>query len=168
LEVRVHPAFVPDEHPLAAVRNEFNAVFLKGDYVDDIMLYGRGAGALPTGSAIVSDILDAAKHTKHRYCPFVNTDTATQDGDFADDFFSKYYVRLTVKDEAGTLGRIAGAFGKHNVSIVTVLQRDSRTDTVPIIFVTHGTYEKNIKKAIEDIKSLKGVNEVNAVIRVEE
>ncbi|MDR2634853.1 MAG: homoserine dehydrogenase [Clostridiales bacterium] len=168
IQARVHPTFVPDAHPLASVSGSFNAVHLVGDSVGDIMLYGRGAGALPTGSAIVSDILYAAGKSKHRYCPFPNTDAATEDSDFADDFFSKYYVRLTVKDEVGTLGRIAGAYGKNNVSIVTVLQRDSRTDTVPIIFVTHGTYEKNIKKAIEDIKSLKGVNEVNSVIRVEE
>ncbi|MDR3216429.1 MAG: homoserine dehydrogenase [Clostridiaceae bacterium] len=168
IQARVHPTFVPNTHPLASVSGSFNAVHLVGDSVGDIMLYGRGAGALPTGSAIVSDILYAAKQTKHRYCPFNNTGTATKDGDFADDFISKYYIRLTVKDEVGTLGRIAGAFGKNNVSIVTVLQRDSRTEIVNIIFVTHETLEKNIKKAIEDIKSLKGVTEVNSVIHVEE
>lgn len=169
IEARVHPVFIPDSHPLASVSGSFNAVHLVGDSVGDIMLYGRGAGALPTGSAIVSDILYAAKQTEHRYCPFDNTTTATKDEDFAADFESKYYIRMTVKDECGTLGKIAGAFGKNNVSIVTVLQRDKYPDgNVRIIFVTHETFEKSIKKALEEVKALSGVLDVDALIRVED
>ncbi|HRR89690.1 MAG TPA: homoserine dehydrogenase, partial [Eubacteriales bacterium] len=169
IEIRVHPAFISCKHPLAAVSGSFNAVHLIGDSVGDIMLYGRGAGALPTGSAIVSDILFAANQKSHRYLPFDNTTTVTADEDFAPDFTSKYYVRMTVKDECGTLGRIAAAFGKYNVSIVTVLQKDATgKDGVPLIFVTHETSEQSARCAIEEVKSLKGVIKINSVIRVED
>ena len=90
IEARVHPAFVPDGHPLAGVKGSFNACFIVGDNVGDIMLYGRGAGDLPTGSAIVSDIVYCAKQTEHSYCPFDNSAAGVRDEDFAANFESEY------------------------------------------------------------------------------
>lgn len=167
IEARVHPAFIPNEHPLAFVQGSFNALFMHGDSVDDVMFYGRGAGAFPTGSAIVSDIVFAAGKDSHRRffwedCPEVD------DKDFASDFVSKYYIRLIVSDEEGTLGKIAGVFGKNNVSINSVVQKDAKKHEVPIIFITHETKESTIKKALCEIEQLSGVEKVASLIRVEE
>lgn len=167
IEARVHPAFLPSEHPLASVKGSFNALFLNGDNVDDIMLYGRGAGALPTGSAIVSDIVFAAlKSSPRRF--FWEDKAEVDNADFASDFSSKYYIRLIASDEEGTLGKIAGVFGKNNISINSVVQKDASRHEVPIIFITHETKESHIKKALAEIEQLSGVETVAALIRVED
>lgn len=167
IEARVHPAFLPNEHPLSSVKGSFNALFLHGDNVDDVMFYGRGAGALPTGSAIVSDIVFAAGKDKPRRF-FWEDSVEVDDKDFASDFTSKYYIRLVASDEEGTLGKIAGVFGKNNVSINSVVQKDAKKHEVPIIFITHETKESIIKKALGEIEQLSGVESVAALIRVED
>ncbi|MGN0791165.1 MAG: homoserine dehydrogenase [Christensenellales bacterium] len=169
IEARVHPAFIKNEHPLASVSGSFNAVHMVGDSVGDIMMYGRGAGDLPTGSAIVSDIVYCAKQTKHAYLPFKN-DGSSRDCDFITDFESNYYIRLTAVDKCGTLGKISTVFGKNRVGITTVLQKDTvgESGTADIIFVTHDTFESAVRKALKEISSLEGVKSVDAVIRVEE
>ncbi len=169
IEARVHPAFIKNEHPLASVSGSFNAVHMVGDSVGDIMMYGRGAGDLPTGSAIVSDIVYCAKQTKHAYLPFKN-DGSSRDCDFITDFESKYYIRLTAVDKCGTLGKISTVFGKNRVGITTVLQKDTvgENGTTDIIFVTHDTFESAVRKALKEISSLEGVKSVDAVIRVED
>lgn len=167
IEARVHPVFLPADHPLSSVKGSFNALFLNGDSVDDVMLYGRGAGALPTGSAIVSDIVYAAGKTEHRRF-FWEDKREVNDDDFSSDFSSKYYIRLTVTDEEGTLGKIAGVLGKNNISIKSVVQKDVKRRDVPIIFITHETRESIIKKALAEIEQLSGVETVAALIRVEE
>ncbi|HKL93721.1 MAG TPA: homoserine dehydrogenase [Clostridia bacterium] len=168
IEARVHPAFVPSTHPLASVSGAFNAVFLKGDSVGDIMLYGAGAGALPTGSAIVSDIIFAAqKEIPPRYAYMEKTEV--DDNDFLSDFTSKYYVRINANDEEGTLGKIANVFGKNNINLVSVIQRNSsKLHIVPIVFVTSETKESKMQRAIAEIKKLAGVESIRALIRVEE
>ncbi|MCI7769658.1 MAG: homoserine dehydrogenase [Christensenellaceae bacterium] len=169
IEARVHPAFIKNEHPLASVSGSFNAVHMVGDSVGDIMMYGRGAGDLPTGSAIVSDIVYCAKQTKHAYLPFKN-DGSSRDCDFITDFESKYYIRLTAIDKCGTLGKISTVFGKNRVGITTVLQKDTvgENGMTDIIFVTHDTFESAVRKALKEISSLEGVKSVDAVIRVED
>lgn len=169
IEARVHPAFIKNEHPLASVSGSFNAVHMVGDSVGDIMMYGRGAGDLPTGSAIVSDIVYCAKQSKHAYLPFKN-DGSSRDCDFITDFESKYYIRLTAVDKCGTLGKISTVFGKNRVGITTVLQKDTvgENGTTDIIFVTHDTFESAVRKALKEISSLEGVKSVDAVIRVED
>ncbi|MDR1940240.1 MAG: homoserine dehydrogenase [Clostridiales bacterium] len=167
IEARVHPAFIDDNHPLASVKGSFNAVHLAGSNVGDIMLYGRGAGDLPTGSAIVSDIIFAAGKTTHRRFGFV--DERVKRSDLISDFSSEYYIRMRVKDKAGTLSKISGIFGKFGVSITTVLQTpptDANGDA-SLIFITHMTKEKAISAAIETIKKSDCVGEVCNVIRVE-
>lgn len=167
IEVRVHPTFVRKEHPLASVNDSFNAVFLTGDSVGDVMLYGRGAGALPTGSAIVSDIIYAATHSENKYSTFKNTAGADKDVKFVNDFKSAYYMRMTVEDKAGFLAKIASVFGKHNISIVELLQKPAREDgKVPLVLVTHETHELSVRNAVAKINSLDGVAHVDTVLRV--
>ncbi len=168
IEARVHPAFIPTSHPLAFVKGSFNALFLHGDSVDDVMFYGRGAGAFPTGSAIVSDIVFAAQHLDNpRHFDF-ELDEKVDDDDFATDFTSKYYIRIVATDKEGTLGKITQAFGKNNISINSVIQKDAKKQEVPIIFITHETKESNVKKTLKEIEQLSGVEQIAALIRVEE
>ena len=168
IEVRVHPTFIKNSHPLASVKGSFNAVHILGDNVDDIMLYGKGAGALPTGSAIVSDIIYAASKSEHYYVPFANSKEGEGDVDFSDNFTSEYYLRLTVKDEPGVLAVIAGVFGKNGVSVSEVIQKENPGNMAVIIIMTHLTTEKSIKSAVKELSSLKNAVEgINAIIRVE-
>lgn len=166
IEVRVHPAFIRKDHPLASVNDSFNAVFLKGDSVGDIMLYGRGAGALPTGSAIVSDVIYAATHSEAKYATFKNTQSAEQGVKFVTDFRSRYFIRFTAKDRPGVLAKVAGIFAKYNISIIDLIQKGEELDTIPIIFITHETGELSVRRAVEKISQLEDVTEVNSVIRV--
>ena len=167
IEARVHPAFVRKDHPLAAVNDSFNAVYLQGDSVGDIMLYGRGAGALPTGSAIVSDVIYAATHGEAKYSGFKNTEHAEAGIRFVTDFKSRYYVRFTAKDRAGVLAKVAGILAKYNISIAELVQKDGSSESVPIILVTHETTELSVRAAVEKIAALDTVEQVDSVIRVE-
>ena len=166
IEVRVHPAFIRKDHPLASVNDSFNAVFLKGDSVGDIMLYGRGAGALPTGSAIVSDVIYAATHSEQKYATFKNTQFAEKGVRFVSDFKSRYYIRFTAKDRPGVLAKVAGIFAKYNISIIDLIQKGEGMDNIPIILITHETGELSVRRAIEKISALEDVLEVSSVIRV--
>ncbi|MDD4002674.1 MAG: homoserine dehydrogenase [Clostridia bacterium] len=166
IEARVHPTFIKQSHPLASVKESFNAVFITGDNVDDIMLYGKGAGDMPTASAIVSDILYSSGVAEHYYVPFVNDKNGN--GVFNKDFSCKYYIRLTVKDKSGVLAQIAGVLGDNNVSIYQVIQKESLDGKAVIVVMTHTTFETAVKKAVEQLGGLKDVVEkVNALIRVE-
>ena len=165
IEARVHPAFIPSDHPLASVKGSFNAVFIQGNNVGDIMLYGRGAGDLPTGSAIVSDIVFAAKQTAPEYTSFENVNEVDE-SKFSKDFRCKYFIRMAVKDEAGVLAEIAACFAKFDVSIETMQQVNGSGAT--IIFLTHKTTENDIKGAVQEIEHLKCGASVDALIRVEE
>ena len=167
IEVRVHPTFVRQGHPLAAVNDSFNAVYLTGDAVGDVMLYGRGAGALPTGSAIVSDIIYAATHSENKYSTFKNTAGADKDTKFISDFKSAYYLRIMVEDRAGILAKIAAIFGRNNVSIVEMIQKPIGVDgRVPLVLITHETRELAVRNAVAKINALEGVGQVETVLRV--
>ena len=167
IEVRVHPAFIRANHPLASVSDSFNAVFLTGDSVGDIMLYGRGAGDLPTGSAIVSDVIYAATHSDVKYATFKNTEHADKNVRFVTDFKSRYYIRLTVQDKVGILAKVAGVLSKYNISISDFLQKAEGVENIPIILITHLTSELSVRRAVEKLAALEDVIEVNSVIRVE-
>ncbi len=167
VEVRVHPAFIRKDHPLAAVNDSFNAVYLQGDSVGDIMLYGRGAGALPTGSAIVSDVIYAATHNDVKYATFKNTQLADKDVRFVTDFRSRYYIRFTARDKAGVLAKVAGIFAKYNISISDLIQKGEGVDSLPILLITHQTSEFSVRRALEKIAALEDVLSVDSLIRVE-
>ncbi|MDE5549647.1 MAG: ACT domain-containing protein [Clostridia bacterium] len=130
----------------------------------DIMIYGRGAGALPTGSAIVSDIVFCARQVEHaRYSEMFNEMPKSK---VITDFESEYYLRLNARDVSGVVADIAAVFKKNKVSIAQMRQ-DENKEIIPIVFITHKTSENAMKKAIEEIKELKNVLSVENVIRVE-
>jgi homoserine dehydrogenase len=164
-EARVHPAFVKNDNPLAAVKGSFNAVLIEGDNVGKVMLYGRGAGDMPTGSAVVSDIVYCALQSEHKYY-LKKRETALKSKEFTQDSDCEYYIRITAADESGVLAKIAGVFAKNGMSINCMQQRPVEDGNASIIFFSHVTSEKNICKAVEKIKALTSVRSVNAVIRV--
>jgi homoserine dehydrogenase len=165
IEARVHPAFIPDGHPLASVKSNFNAVFINGDNVGDIMLYGKGAGDLPTGSAIVSDIVFAANCRKPQYVSFKNVNEYNPNN-FSKNFRCRYYIRMEVKDRPGVLAKIAAAFGRYRISINS-MQQIAGEEKATLIFLIHETYENDITKAVGEIRKLDCIDKINAVIRVE-
>ncbi len=168
IEVRVHPTFIPESHPLASVNDAYNAVYLRGDALDDIMLYGKGAGAFPTASAVVSDVIYAATHGEIKYSTFKNTANADSDVKFVTDFSSAYYIRLSVEDAPGVLAKISGFFGKSGISIVEIAQKAKKEEEtrVPLIIITHKTREQAIKNAVAKINAT-DFAEVQSFIRVE-
>lgn len=168
VETRVHPTFIPVDHPLASVKDSFNAIFIKGDAVGNLMLYGRGAGDMPTGSAVVSDIVTACvRKGNHRYNTFYNEDKPAEEVILVDNWVTEFFVRLTVNDKPGVLARIAGIFSKHGVSIASVIQKDHNRSEVPLIFVTHHSKELDMRAALKDIEMDKDLIKIDNVIRVE-
>lgn len=166
IEVRVHPAFIRNSHPLAGVNDSYNAVYITGDSVEDVMLYGRGAGAFPTGSAIVGDIIYCATHPAHTYSTFNNTEKADPATRFVKNFRSEYYIRLSAEDKAGVLAKVTSILGKHSISVSQVNQEVcGKAGTAPIILITHMTKENSVKKAVADINAT-GIAKVETIIRV--
>lgn len=169
IEVRVHPALIRAEHPLASVNDSYNAVYLTGDSVEDVMLYGRGAGAKPTGSAIVGDIIYCATHPNFVYSPFENTEKANPATKFIKNFESAYYLRIVAADKAGVLSKVTSIFGKYGISMSQIIQEKEGADgAVPLVIITHETYENSINKAVADINSASEIAKVASVIRVVE
>ena len=169
IEVRVHPSFIRLTHPLASVNDSYNAVYITGDSVEDVMLYGRGAGALPTGSAIVGDIIYCATHSSFQYSPFENTEKAARTTKFIENFESAYYIRLDVIDKAGVLAKVSSIFSRCGISVAQMVQEDlpkTENATVPLIFITHNTREHSVRKAEQEINALQGVASVASIIRV--
>lgn len=168
IEVRVHPAFIPADHPLASVNDSYNAVYITGDSVEDVMLYGRGAGALPTGSAIVGDVIYCATHTNYRYSTFVNTEEAAPTTKFIENFESAYYIRLEANNRTGVLAKVTSIFSHCGINVARMIQKDGEGEAVPVIFVTHKTKEHSVNKAVEEINAIPEIAKVAAVIRVVE
>lgn len=165
IEVRVHPTFIPEEHPLASIDGATNAVFIRGNAVGELMLSGQGAGGLPTGSAVVSDIIYAAHQDAHQYTTFPNIEQSQ--ASFSYNWETGFYVRLTCPDRPGVLAAIAGVFARYGVSIASMVQKPaSNDDGVPLIFLTHSSKELSLKQAAEELAKLDQVK-VNSIIRVE-
>ena len=167
IEVKVHPTMIPENHPLAAVNDSFNAVFVHGDAVDDAMFYGRGAGALPTGSAVVGDIMDVARnmlfHCNGRIgCSCYKNLPIKQIGDTT----SRYYIRMRLEDRAGTLAAMAGVFAENDASIAILLQKETIENDAEIVVVTHEVAEKKFMDAIKKFSSMEMVKEISSIIRV--
>ncbi len=167
IEVRVHPTMIPQNHPLASVRGAFNAVFLHGNIVGDLMLYGRGAGDMPTASAVVSDVIYASGREHHRYTTFYNEKKVSPMLSFENNWESEFFLRFIAEDSPGVLAKISSVFGKYNVSLGAVMQKGQSKDSVPLIFITHKAKEISVKRAIEDIRNLPEVLSVENMIRVE-
>lgn len=167
LEVRVHPTFIPDSHPLAAVNDVFNAIFVEGDAVGELMFYGRGAGGLPTGSAVVADIIEAARRRRRGGNDIARAAPDVLSVKPIEDTVSRFYVSFRVVDEPGVLAAISGAFGRHGVSINSVIQKGRFEDPIDLVFVTHEVKEANLRRALADIDELPVVRHIGNVIRVE-
>jgi len=169
LDIRVHPALVPMGHPLAQVNGVFNAIWVVGDACDQVMLYGRGAGALPTGSAVAGDVLDCARNiiagTRSRVpCTCAGAATIMP----IDEVAARTYVRMRVKDRPGVLGSIATIFGQEGVSIASVVQRDAMGELAEIVWIMHEGEQRNLRSALGAIGQLGIVDEICSVIRVVE
>lgn len=167
LELRVHPTMIPKIHPLANVNDSFNAIFIKGNAVGDLMLYGRGAGDLPTGSAVVGDIISILRNNSEQInVTGIKSSAPIKKVRNSGSNYSEFFIRLNVKDIPGVLGEITVIFGSHKVSILTVNQEVNKEDDVSLVFVTHGSLEENINKSLEEIRLLDSVNKVESVIRI--
>ena len=169
IEVRVHPAFISNKHPLSSVNDVFNAIYINGNAVGEAMFYGRGAGSLPTASAVVADVIDVARNIVHDMSGRILC-TSFEDKKIAsiDESISSYYIRLLVKDEPGVLALIAGAFGDQKVSLSSVIQKQKLNNQAELVLLTGAISDANIQKALTNIKALSSVTEVYNVIRVEE
>ena len=168
IEVRVHPTMIPKDHALASIKGSFNAIFINGSAVGEMMWYGKGAGDFPTASALVSDMIYSVGAPNPRYVTFENSYDANQ-VKFNDNWLTEYLVRTNVLDKPGVLAKIAGILGKHDVSIESVIQKGAKKgeQSAPLILVTHKAHEKDLQKAIEEIKELDAVVNVPSCIRVE-
>jgi homoserine dehydrogenase len=183
--VRVHPAMVPLTHPLASVRDSFNAVFVEGDAVGDLMFLGRGAGGMPTASAVLGDLLDAAHNLTTggagRSVALRRTRVRP-----IDDLQSAYYLTVRVADRPGVLHAVSGVFGQHRVSIRLMEQEGSPTSEessvsgdaaapsgrnlvdsgARLVFVTHPAYERDVQACLHDLRRLDVVEQIGGLLRV--
>jgi homoserine dehydrogenase len=167
--VRVHPALVNKKHLLASVNNEFNAIYLKGDAVGETLFYGRGAGEMPTASAVLSDVIYISRDISNgmkRAAKEIKT------GNFvkmqkSGEVVSKYYLRFTVVDKIGVLASIAGVLGKNNIGIESVIQKvQKQHEQVPVVIMTYSARESDMKKSLKKIDAMKAVKEKTVVYRV--
>jgi len=172
LEARVHPTLIPAASPLAAVSGVFNAIFVTGDAAGHQMFYGRGAGQMPTASAVWSDAIEIARRIAHRH--------ATLPEDFPlggarrlriqpmADVRSGYYLRVTAQDRPGVLSQVAGILGRYDISIATVIQKGrGGAAAVPVVMMTHDAVERNLRAALAEIDRLAVVAAPTVLLRVE-
>lgn len=169
LSLNVYPAFVPLTHPLASVRGSYNAIYIKGNGIDDAMFYGRGAGSLPTGSSVVSDIMEVAKNiafeSTGRFKPFY----FDQKNIYAPGKIqSSYYIRLAVDNKTGVLAKIATKLAEQKISVLSIVQRNKDPETAVLAIVTSKCPHSYILNLIDSFNSLRSVKEVSSVIRIME
>lgn len=172
LDIRVHPAFVPKDHPLASVHGVFNAVFVQSDPVGDLMFYGRGAGSGPTGSALVGDVIDCARNINRGAAGRVPSRYGTTlPIRPISEVETRYYIRTVAKDQLGVIGRMATIMGEHGVSLTSVFQPqlecEEACENAEIVWITHLVKESQVQAALEALKKEDIVLEIANVIRVE-
>ena len=167
IEVRVHPMLIPLDHPLAGVNDAFNAVFVHGDAVDDAMFYGRGAGEMPTASAVMGDIIDVARNIQFHCCGRIHcTCYKNLPIKKITEIESKYFMRMLVEDKPGVLAKIADTLGRNNVSIAQVVQKNKINDLAELVVITDSVLEQNFADALTSIKGMDITKEISTVIRV--
>jgi len=171
IQVRVHPAFVPEDLLLANVDGVFNAIQVEGDLVGRVIFYGRGAGSSPTASAIVADVIQLAQNIRLGLRPkpqikLLKTRRLTP----MSQIKTRYYMRLTVVDSPGVLAKISKILGDHSISIASVIQKetDEKTGTAEIVIMTHPAQESALQKALQKTSRLEVVKEIGNFIRVED
>jgi homoserine dehydrogenase len=172
VEARVHPTMIPAVSPLAAVAGVFNAIFLTGDAVGDLMFYGRGAGQLPTASAVWSDVLEIARRVAHGIPSLALELPSVGPQPLAltpmDAIRCCYYLRVMARDRPGVLSRVAGILGDNDISIANVIQKGRATrEAVPVVMLTHEARERDMRAALAAIDALPDVATATTMIRVE-
>lgn len=166
ISVRVHPVMLHKSHPLASVRDAYNAVFVEAESAGSLMFYGRGAGGAPTASAILGDVVAVARHIALNSVGQRETDYADRDIAPIESTKTKFLIRLEVADKAGVLAAIATTFANHGVSIQTVNQSGRNSDA-EVTIVTHLATEGELKATVASLKAMDIVNNISSVIRVE-
>lgn len=169
LSLNVYPAFVPLTHPLASVRGSYNAIYIKGNGIDDAMFYGRGAGSLPTGSSVVSDIMEVAQNAAFestgRFKPFYfDQKNIYSPGKIQ----SSYYMRLAVDNKTGVLAKIATKLAEQKISVLSIVQRNKDPETAVLAIVTSKCPHSYILNLLDSFNSLRSVKEVSSIIRIME
>ncbi len=173
IEARVHPTMLAENYPIASVDGVFNALSVMGDAVGSTMFYGRGAGDMPTGSAVVSDIMEIGRDVLAG-CTDRSPVTAFRERKplairKMDAITSCYYLRFSALDKPGVLSRITGVLGRNNISISSMIQKGRKVDeAVPVVMMTHDAVERDVRKALDEIDKMDCVTGATVVIRVEE
>ncbi|MFH1350875.1 MAG: homoserine dehydrogenase [Pseudomonadota bacterium] len=175
VEARVHPAMVPKNHIMANVNGAYNAIYLEGDFVGPNLYYGLGAGRRPTGSAVVSDIIDLARRVRHGISSLMPPLAHAQPQDRTitiqpiEELHTAYYFRFSALDQPGVLSKISGILGEHEISILSVIQKRREINgSVPIVMMTHEAQERSVLKALSRMDQLEVLTDKTMVIRVEE
>ncbi len=173
VEARVHPTMVPADHMLASINGAFNGILINGDTVGDVLLYGMGAGMMPTGSAVAADVVDIGRNIADNavnrvpplgWLPENFTPPAVTP---MDDLICPWYLRMTVHDQPGVLAEISGVFSRHNISIRSMVQHDQgKNEPVHIVFRTHRTREAAVRSAVSEIDSLAACTSPTRSIRM--
>jgi homoserine dehydrogenase len=166
ISARVHPTMIPLGHPLASISGNFNAVFVIGESVGELMFYGQGAGSLPTATAILGDVVNIARNLGR--APVSRRSYWSRPGDVSsmEEVATRFYMVLKVADRPGVLAKIAGVFGDNNVSLQSVVQKGIG-DSAEIVLITHKVLERDFRTARDGLESLDVVEEIPSVIRVE-
>ncbi len=172
VEVRVHPTMLPDDYLISSVNGVFNAVYIEGDAIGQALYYGRGAGEMPTGSAVVSDIVDIARDIKSGAAGRIQGLGMPERTDLRikkmEDVYTCYYFRFSAIDKPGVLSRISGILGSHNISIKSMIQKGRKKEkTVPVVMMTHRAKEKDVVQALKEINKLPVVSGKTVYLRVE-
>ena len=174
IEVRVHPTMVPNEYLISTVEGVFNAIYISGDAVGDTMFYGRGAGDMPTGSAVVSDIIEIARdiinNSKGRVpsAAFQLNERKALKIKKMDEIVCPFYLRFMAMDNPGVLSKISGVLGEHNISIASMIQKGRKEGgAVSVVMMTHVAKEKDVQDALSEIDKMSFVSAKTAFIRVE-
>lgn len=171
LSVRVHPTLVPKIHPLASVSGVYNAIFIEGEPIGQVMFYGRGAGAGPTASAVVSDIINIAAVLKTRDASKLHPLLSCSHQHYCqiapmEELVTRFYARFLTKDHPGVIGKLGTCFGDRGVSLESVVQTGFQGEYAEIVVVTHDVREGNFRQALDEIRTLDAVDSIASLLRV--
>lgn len=167
LALRVHPALVPQDHPLASVSYEFNAIFIEGEAAGEVMFYGRGAGAMPTATAVLADVAEAARCICHQpACSVIEKITGVANLVPIDSLSTRFYLRFLAEDRPGVFAALANAFGDEQVSLDMVIQKRRVNDSAEIVLVTHVVREDAFQKALTKVMRLPVIKPNPSMIRL--
>lgn len=167
IEAYVAPMLIPQQHPLASVNDSYNAVFVRGDAVDDAMFQGRGAGELPTASAVVGDVFEVGRNIVHGCCSRIAC-TCYKNLPIVpmDDVRSRYFLRVMVEDRIGVLAEMTDVFARHKVSVEQIIQKQKKGEFAEIVVITDMVREGDFKRAVQCIADKSGTKEIKSTIRV--